>query len=342
MNLLRTVVAAASLAVAAPTVASAQTELIFNAYLPPFDEMYQSTIKGLAAAIEKESGGDITVTIPDSTLAPSDRQYEMVRDGIADMALVSSGAVPQLVTLNRIADLPFNSPSARAASIALWETYNKYFKEFDELKGVKVLSMHVLPGRQILSVSGVQVHNPSELEGVKLWSPPGALFETAEQMGAVPINTEFTDLQEYVTKGNVDAIIMTPGSANGARVLENVTSYTEIPGGLGSLSFAVFISQERWDELSKEDQQAIQRAVDGQPERSGASSDANEAKVDDIVAKITAIVPDGDDLQAFKDVLNQRVEAWKEKAAAKGLENPDEVLDFYRQELDRETQTAAD
>lgn len=329
-------IALASVFALTPALAHAQTELIFNSYLQPYDEMYQVAIKGFAAAIEEESGGSIKISIPDSTLAPSDRQYEMVRDGIADMALVSSGAVPQFVLLNRIADLPFNSPSAKAASVALWETYQKYFVPFDELAGVKILSVNVLPGRPILSVSGVRVAKVEDLQNVKLWSPPGALLETAKALGSVAINTEFTALQEYVTKRNVDAIIMTPGSADGARVLEHVTSMTQIPGGLGSLSFQVFMSNERWDELTADQQAAVLRAAEGLPGRTGQAADEAEAETTAQVSMIDTIVPEGADLASFEAVLAGTIDSWKTRAAEKGLENPDEVLGFYRSVLERE------
>lgn len=316
-----------------PAAAFAETTLIYNSYLPPFDEMYKTAIAGFAASIEKESGGEIKVSIPDSTLAPSNRQYEMVRDGIADMAMVSTGGVPQLVALNKIADLPFNSPTARAASIALWQTYNKYFAKFDELKGVKVLSVHALPGRQIMSTSSVKIEKQDDLAGVKLWSPPGGLTQTAKDLGAVPVNSEFTELQEYVTKGTVDAVFTGPASAKSARILENATSCTKVPGGLGSLSFMVFISQERWDSLTKDERDAILRAADGLPERTGAASDAADEAASALMGDIPTIAIEGEALAKFEDVLHAQVDAWKEKAGAKGLENPDEVFDFYKTAL---------
>lgn len=336
MNAFNRLAAATILSALAPLAAAAETTLIYNSFLPAYDEMYQVAVRDFAAAIEAESGGELKIEIPDSSLAPSDRQYEMVRDGIADMAIVSSGAVPQLVTLNKIADLPFSAPTAKAGAVALWETYAKYFENFDEYKGVKVLSTHVLPGRQLLSTSDVKIEDVSDLKGIKLWSPPGTLTRTAEALGAVPVNSEFTDLQEYVTKGTVDGIILTPGSADGARVLENVTSYTRVPGGLGSLSFAVFISQERWMELTEDQQAAILRAAEGLPGRTGAAADAAEAELADKVAAIPMIEVSGEAMASFEGVLNAQIDAWKEKAASKGLENPDEVYDFYRSVLDRE------
>ncbi|RWR06172.1 TRAP transporter substrate-binding protein DctP [Paenirhodobacter populi] len=341
MNAFRATLAASVLALA-PGLGMAETSLIFNTYLPPHDELYQIAVRDFAAAIERESAGSLKVVIPDASLAPSDRQYEMVRDGIADMALVSSGGVPQLVALNRIADLPMNSPSARAASIALWETYNTYFLPFDEFKGVKVLSTSVLPGRQILSLRRTDIQKVDDMSGVKLWSPPGALSETVRLLGAVPVNSEFTDLQEYVTKGTVDGMVMAAGSASSARVLDYVTSVTEVPGGLGSLSFAVFISGERWNELDADQQAAVLRAAEGLPERTGAAADAAERELDPVMAKIPTHKLEGAALAGFEARLEARIEDWKTRAAAKGLQNPDEVLAFYRDVLARETRDSLD
>lgn len=328
---------ATTLLAALPSLALAETNLIFNAFLPPHDELRKTAIEGFAAAIARESGGSITVTIPETSLAPSDRQYEMVRDGIADMAIVSSGVVRSLVALNQISDLPLMSPTAEAGSVALWETYQKYFAEKDELKGVKILSLSVLPGRQVLSVSDAQIDQVEEFQGVKLWSPPGRLTGIAKTLGAVPVNSEFTDLYEYVTKGTVDAVIMTPGSAHGARFLDEVTSITQIPGGIGSLSFLVFISNDRWAELDAEQQAAVLRAAEGLPAASGRAADGEETALDDDIAAIPKYVMEGAELAKLEALFAASLDDWKAAAAKKGIANPDEVVAFYRSVLARET-----
>ena len=335
MNTFGKLIATSVLALA-PSVLTAETNLIFNAFLPPHDELRQNAIENFAKAIEKETNGSVTVTIPDTTLAPSDRQYEMVRDGIADMALASSGTVRQMVALNQIADLPLNSPSSRAASIALWETYQKYFVPIGEFKGVHVLATTVLPGRQVLSVSDKTVDSVDAFAGVKLWSPPGRLTGVAKALGAVPVNSEFTDLFEYVSKGTVDAVIMTPGSADGARILDNVKSIANVPGGLGSLSFSVFIAQERWDSLTDEERAAITRAAQAIPAAAGAAADHEEAELAPQIASIPTHVFEGDELAKLNDRLARSIEDWKASAKERGIENPDEVLAFYRSVLERE------
>jgi len=324
--------AALAVAVMLPASALAQTTLIFNSYLPPFDPLHQIAVTDFAARIEQESQGAIKVTIPDSSMAPSDRQYEMVRDGIADMAIIASGTVPQQLRLFRIADLPLHSPSGVAASHALWATYRQHLEPLAEFDGLKVLGVSVLPGRQLMTLGDLKIAGPEDLRGVKLWTPPGTLMATASALGAVPINTEFTDLQEYVTKGNVDAMIMSPGSAHAARVLEHAGGMTLIPGGLGSLSFAVAISQERWDSLTDAERAAIGRAAEGLSERIGAAFDAFEAAAEPPFAAPEAV--SGPELDAFAAILSRQIEEWKAMARERGVEDPDEVLAFYRDALE--------
>ena len=128
MNQLTKIAALAGLAAGLGMPAMAQTELIYNSYLPPFNETFQVGIRDFAAAIAEESGGDVVITIPDSSLAPSNRQYEMVRDGIADMAVLQTESVSQFVILNELGGLPGMAPTAEAGSVALWETYKEVFE----------------------------------------------------------------------------------------------------------------------------------------------------------------------------------------------------------------------
>lgn len=337
MNHFRTLSFAALMAMSVPTVAVAQTELIFNSYLPPFNGTFQSAIRDFSKDIMKEAGGSLTINIPDSSLAPANRQYEMVRDGIADMAIVATGSVSQFVTFTEIAELPLHSPTAEAASVALWETYNEHFKAHNELQGVIILSTHALVGRQLLSVSDLAAEVPGDIKGAKIWATADPLVAAAEGMGGIPIDTEFSELQEYVTKGNLDALFIGPGSADGAKVLDRVTHITNIPGGYGSVSFMVIISEERWNELDEDQQAAMLRAADGLPRRTGAKGDAEELEVAEVVANIPTSNPTGAALAEFEAILAPQTDEWMERAAAKGLENPQEVVDFYRSVLARET-----
>lgn len=320
-----------------PGVAFGQSvELIYNNTLPPFNDTYQVGIRDFAAAITEASGGDIKVTVPDAELAPVDRQYEAVRDGIVDMALIDISAVSQLVVLNGIGELPGSAPTAEAGSVALWETYKEYFEPIGEWKGVKVLSTHVLPGRQILSVSDFTGNTPESLQGARIWATSATLSVVAQAFGGVPMDTAYPALQENVERGNLDVLFIAPGSADGAGVLPNVTHMTKIPGGLGTGSFAIIISEDRWNELTAEQQAKILEVADGLPRRLGEASDVEEIATAPNFADIPTTEVEGEALAAFHEVLDQQVILWAERAKAAGLEDPQAALDFYQSVVDRE------
>lgn len=321
-----------------PGVALGQSiELIYNNTLPPFNETYQIGIRDFARDVTEASGGDIKVTIPDAELAPSYRQYEAVRDGIVDMALINVSAVSQLVVLNGIGELPGSAPTAEAGSVALWETYKEHFEALGEWKGVKVLSTHVLAGRQILSVNSSFVgDSPDGLRGARIWATAAPLAFIAQAIGGVPMDTAYPQLQENVARGNLDALFITPGSALGAGVASNVTHIAKIPGGLGTGAFAVIISEDRWNEMTAEQQDIVLKVAEGLPRRLGQANDAEEIEAVDVFAETPTTLVDGAALDAYRIVLDQQIDLWKERAAAVGLADPDAALDFYQSVLDRE------
>lgn len=338
MNILRGLTIAALLATSAPVVATAETDVIYNSYLPPFNETFQIGIRDFTAAINEVAGGDLTVTIPDSSMAPGNRQYEMVRDGIADMAIISTSSVPQLVALTLLGEMPGFAPTAESGSVALWETYNEYFKDVGEYEGVRVLSMHVLPGRDLLSVNEeLEINSPSDLAGQRLWATVDAFVALAESAGAIPMDTEYPELQEFVARGDLDGLFISPGSADGAGVLENTSQIARLPGGFGSVSFAIVISEDKWNELTEAQQGYIMTAATDLPRRLGSANDAGEIEAADKVAEIGVTELSGEGLAAFQELLAPQINGWIEAAKEAGLEDPQAAIDFYMSVLERET-----
>jgi TRAP-type C4-dicarboxylate transport system substrate-binding protein len=331
MTLLKRLAVLAALGAFSSPVA-AETSIIFNTYLPNYEVTQQVAVRDFAERIKAESNGDIDIVIPDVSLAPINRQYEMVLDGIADIAFIPTNEVPQIVALNRIADLPGHAPTAAAASEALWATYKAHFEELDEYKGLVVLSVHALPGRQIMSMKK-PLQDVSDFQGTKVWTPPGAMSAIVSELGGVPVMVTFTNLHENVTKGMVDGLVITPDSANSARVLEEVRFQTNIEGGLGSISFAVVIREERWNELTEDQRAAILRAADGLPGRTGAAVDAREIEVAAKFDHLAQVEPSVELAEAIKPILAGQIETWKELAKAKGLADPDAAIATYRAAL---------
>jgi TRAP-type C4-dicarboxylate transport system substrate-binding protein len=337
MKQFRILAASSTIAIGLAIPAAAQVELIYNSYLPPFNETYQVGIRDFAAAIAEESGGEIVVTIPDSSLAPSERQYEMVRDGIADMAVLQTEAVSQFVVLNELGGLPGMAPGAEAGSVALWETYVEHFREINELPGVVILSTHVLPGRDILTLGDLRIETPEDLRGQRIWASAHPFLMASEAMESVPLVLEFGEIQEFSARGDLDALFITAGSAESAGVLDMVGQIARKPGGFGSQSFMIIIAENRWNEMTDDQRAAILRAADGLPRRLGAANDASELEVAAQVEAMGVTVFEGEALAAFEAVVAPQIDDWKVRAAEAGLADPQAAIDFYMGVIARES-----
>ena len=334
MKLLTSLAVTAALAL--PTFAQAKTtELIYNIYLPPQNPARKAAVEDFAERVAKESGGSVKISIPSMSLAPSDEQYSMLLDGVADIAWLPTDDMPQVVTYTGIADLPGNAPTAESASVATWETYNKFFAEHDEYKGVKVLWIHALGGRQLMGLKN-PVDAADAIQGLKVWTPNGPLTDIVEGLDGVPIHMNFAGLFEIVSKNAVDALVASPGAAFGSRTHTYVNHMSSYEGGLGSVSFAVAISGQAWSGLDADQQAAILRASEGMSRPTGAATDGLERfatmKMPDL-----KVIPTSDALNAALDpILQDITDGWIKDAADKGLADPKAALEFYRSVLDRE------
>lgn len=316
---------------AADAPATDVTELIFNSYLPPLDAMRHMSVEDFSRRIEEESGGSIRITIPGATLAPPDHQWGVVLDGVADLAMVSHYSQRAQLVLPLIADLPFSASSGEAGSIALWNTQQRYFSALNEFKDVKLLSMHTLPGFGLVTRDAL-VESVDDFDGLKLWASAGPPSEVATALGAVPVQSPFPQLFEYVSKGNVDGAMIGAGTIRSASLADHVKHVLRVPGGLSSSSFAVIMNRDTWDGLSEDQQAAVLRAAEGLPGRTGRELDEREAGV---LAQTSIAVNElsPEELARLQERLESFREGWVESAKARGLANAEEAYDFYQAEM---------
>lgn len=311
--------------------ASKPVKLIYNSYLTGKDAMADVAVREFARDIEAESEGSIQVTIPAASLAQQDQQWSLVSEGVADIALTPIYSRRSQVALPRLAELPLNSITATSASVALWKTQQKYFSDLNEFEGYKLLSMNVLPPSHYFSIKK-PIETYTDLKGMKIWTSPGVGMEVSKAVGAVPISSEFMAVYEYVSKGTVDAAMLGAGAVNTVSLGRHFNYMARIPGGMGSVAFAVIMNEDSWNKLSQAQQEAVLRAANELPRRTGASLDHYDANA---LAKFDHEVmqADADFMDKLRNALAPIRTKWIETAQAKGLSNAEEVFDFYMSEM---------
>lgn len=322
-------ITATALAGLAGSVISA--ELIFNNYAPPPSQTTKVLFEQFASDIEEQTGGEVTVSIPATSMAPVDGVWDLVSQGIVDVVNQPRYVLPQKFKLTQIAELPFNTTSSEAASVALQRTYDKYFADLGEYDGVKVLAFTVFEGRQIMN-NVRPVETIDDYQGLKIWTTPGPLADAVKAAGATPVPAPFPQLYEFASKGTVDGMIFTPSTARSSQTGEYVKYYTKVPGGLGNLSFALVMNQDSWERLTAEQQQTISAIADTLPQRFGEAQDADEASaLNSLDLEVREASPElVDELKAR---LQDKEKAWIDAARAAGLENPEEALEYYREQM---------
>lgn len=308
-------------------------ELIFNTYLPPQDTVRKAAVEDFAKRIEAAGKGTLKIVIPDAALGTSSNQWSIVTEGVADLAVVAVFSHRAQLRLPLIADLPLNCLSAEAASVALWNTQRKYFDQANEFADAKLLSMYVLPPFQYIG-RREPIRSIEDFRGQKIWVSAGAPTEAVKLLGGVPVSSLYSQLFEYASKGNVDALMIGPGTVKQAGIGNHVRYMTEMPGGMGSVSFAIVMNKETYAALSAEQREAVERAAEGLPQHVGRALDErNRQGLAETRLTLNTASP------ALMGQLRARLrklhDEWLETARQRGLANAAEVLQYYRAEMER-------
>lgn len=331
---MRAFAAVSALALAAGVIALPATadELIFNNYAPPMSPTTRILFDSFAAEIAERTGGAVTVTIPATSMAPVNGTWELIQNGVVDVVNVPAYVMPQQFRLQQLAELPFNTQTAESASVALNRTYDRYFADAGEYDGVHVLAFTVLAGRQIMN-NIRPVNTIEDYAGLKIWTTPGPLATAANALGATAVPAPFPRLFEFASRGTVDGMMLTPSTARSSQTSEFVQYYTHVPGGLGSISFALVMNQDSWDRLSAENQAIIESIADELPTRFGLAQDADEQSA--LASMDVEVIEASPELvAAIRDRLAEFEANWIAIATDAGIADPQEVLDYYREQME--------
>lgn len=248
-------VAAILAAGAVPT--HAETKILFSPFTPPGHVIVTGIVQPWAKDVERVTEGRVKITYPANSLAPPPQQWEMVTNGIADAAFIFNGFTQKRMPLMQMAHLPFTTTTAEATSIALWRTYEKFFKKADEYKGVKLIGLFTHPGCELFSL-GQPITAASQVQGLKVWAAPGPPAEGMGKLGAAVVSGPAVRMYEIVSKGTVDAFVGIPYSdVKNFKLVPYTKGVTVVPGKIAGASFSMFMSEKAWSGVSKKDQAAI-------------------------------------------------------------------------------------
>lgn len=316
----------------ASTAAQADTRLVVNCFWPPQHVVCTKVLPMWLDDVERVTDGRVTGNIPPRSVAPPPEQLGSVEKGIVDAAVQFNGLVGNRVTGPLVAMQPFaGSDDASAMTQALWETREQFFP--DEFDTVELLSMWVIVPGQLFSMTDTPVTTVEDMENLKIWTLPGPLTAMASSLGAGAVATPAVQSNEVISRGVVDAHLGLGGDALQAfQVIPYTRSMTQFEGAVYTTSFSFVMNQDKWAEISPEDQDAI-RGVSG-----AAIGMLAAQEWEDISNSVYAQFPElGIDVvpadpaleQALRDAAAPITASWIEAATAAGIDGQ-AALDFYK------------
>ncbi|MFD1509666.1 TRAP transporter substrate-binding protein [Lacimonas salitolerans] len=254
--------ASAAIAVVAATASYAKENLIISSWLPPSHPINVDMLEGLIDMMEEATDGEVTGELK-LGLAPPPAQMDLVMDGAADMTIIFHGYQPGRFVGTKLIELPGYEGSAEAASVAYWRVQEAFLDQLDEHRGVKLIGLSTHGPGQIHSNKAVTTLD--ELNGLKTRLGGGVSADVAAELGLIGIQVPAPKVYETLDSGAADGVAMNMGERTSFKLNEVAKNVYEIPGGFYRGSFAVLMSQEKFDALPESAQKALEDNVFGEP-----------------------------------------------------------------------------
>ena len=316
--------------------ASAQTVLTMSSWVGPNHPLTRDVLGGWAAAVEKATNGRVKMQMLAKHPVAPQGTFDGVRDGVMDVSYVTASYTPARHPLPLLAELPGSGGTAEINSVAFSRIHWKHLHKAGEYKGVKLLGVFTHgPGQMFLVKK--PVNSVADIVGMKIRSGGGISEASAKALGASPLVKPAPESYEILASGVADGTFFPAESIRSFNLDKVVKHATIFPGGFYSSAFGFFMNEEKWNKLSKQDQDAI-NSVSGEALARLAGQAWDAADKGGMEALRAAGVNIQQASPAFIAEVRARTEplasTWIQAANAKGLEGA-KVLAEFREELKR-------
>lgn len=311
--------------------ANATTRLLVNCFWPPQHFMCREILPAWIERVEEATEGRVRGLIPPKSVAAPPEQWDSVAKGIADVSAQFNGFVQNrvqgpLVGMNLFTGIN----DAQAMSQALWETHQTYFP--DEFEGIKLLSLWVITPGEIWSQTDDPILSVDDLASRKIWTLPGPPAELLKGIGSGAVAGPAVQANEVISRGVVDGhIALSPNSVDTFQLIPYTTHRTVFSDGLYTTNFSLLMNEDKWNEISPEDQAAIMEVSGPEFGRFASKFWIDRDKTS--IGKLEeAGIQTHEAPAEFEAALVERSKditaAWIERATAKGID-AEAALEFY-------------
>lgn len=318
--------AVAGLARVAP--ARADVTLTMNVAMPRASSFFVGVQQPWAQMVEAQSHGHIKIVMPAASMAPLSRQWDLVTNGIADIAETPSEYIKERVRLPLLAEIPFTAPNGVAASVAIWRTYAKFFAAANEYTGVHLIGFWTTGGNNLQTMKR-PVTKIDDFQGLKIWVATPNMATVIQNFGATAVLG--MQMFDAMSGGIVDGAVAGKGALISFQLYRYTREITYFPGQLGYTLQSLFMNQRKYDSLSPDDRAVIDK-LSGEPfaQMAGQGFVDQDNLGDPLIKQydIHTRVASPDFMQVLREKTQFYRNDWMADAKARGVDGQ-AAYDFY-------------
>lgn len=239
---------------ASSMVSAADTTLHVATWLPPTSSQNSIVWPTWKKWVEKATDGRVEVVIENYTGDPK-ALFDTVEDGVYDVTFAVNAYLPGRFKLTSVAEIPGEITDAEVGSVALWNTYEKFFKPDQEFAGLELLALFVHGPGQLQT--NFPVNSLEDMKGKKMRIGGGLVNTLAERLEVTPISAPAPKSYELLQQGVVDGTFLPAEQQSTLRLSEVTTNLTLFPKGLYTTAFSIIMNPDTLGSLSQQDRDAI-------------------------------------------------------------------------------------
>ena len=318
---------------AAGAFAQAQTvELKVSHYLPP-NHTFQKELVRWGDELSAKSNGRLKLNIfPASQLGPVNRQFDLARNGVVDIAVGLHGATPGRYPISELVSLPYVHPKAGDNSAVTSKRLSELAPEYlaAEHNGLKILWMAVT-NPLMFHTANKQIKTVADFKGLRIRYAGEQFAQLIPLLGAVPLPVPPAETQDGLAKGIIDGATF-PYEATQSFDLGTVVKYSLEPG-VSTATFAIVMNPAKFNSLPDDLKQLIETTTGPvRAEQFGKAFDESEKNGRDymLAKKVTITKMSDDDLANVKKTLAPMIDT--ATATLEGQNKPaKKFLNAYQQ-----------
>ena len=327
-----TIVAVAALAVLSQPVA-AQTTLTMSSWVSPSHLLTKDVLAVWGQQVEKATNGRVKLQMLPKHPSAAPGTLDAVRDGLVDVSYVTASYTPARHVMPLLAELPGGGTTSVINSVAYSRIHWKYLQPVGEYKGVKLLGVFTHGPGQMFNTKRA-INKVEDLAGLKIRTGGGIAEEMARALGASAFVKPAPKSYELLSSGVADGTFFPLESIISFKLGSVIKYATLFPGGFYSSSFGFFMNEDKWNKLSKQDQDAI-ASVSGEPLAllAGKAWDATDAAALEEMKRVGIQIstPSPEFIKGVQERAKAIDDKWIKDATAKGIDGAKVFAEFHEE-----------